>query len=613
MSTKVSTLLAPDDRAVLREALQPAPGATFDCGVATTFTLDLTAALVAPLAFAAHHVRESADPVAVLEAVRSVTDRLDVFCQAGQIRVPATASDLMAFLEPMVHEVVAPRAGFLFHPKVWVVRYIEADSEPSYRLLCGTRNLTDDVSWDAVVRLDGYPAGRRPIGTNRPLAELLQALPDMAVRPVSRDRRERLVALAEEVRRVEWVAPDDMREVTFHALGLAGPRTRPEVLDVLHGRRHLVVSPFLDDAGVAAATAGGDRTTVVSRPEALDRLDPSSLRGVDCRVISPLAGLHQPDDEAETADVSTWANPTLLGGLHAKIYVVEAARQVRILIGSANATRAGLEGGNVEFLVEMLGRPKNMAIDELVGPDADFASILEPYEATGGVPETEEETLARELERHLRRLASKPLAARVETSGDRWRMKVRGRAPIDLPPETKLTVRPLTVEGTAIVQAGSTVDATFDAMELADVTPFVVLELTATSDAVTVARSTVVRAALEGDPPGRFDEVIARQVNTPEKFLRFLALILGFGGFAATAAEPGSGDSTAWSFGRLGATGVFELVVRAVADRPEAIDDLARLVERLEATEQGRAILPDGFSELWTAVLRARQQLGSPA
>lgn len=69
--------------------------------------------------------------------------------------VPPVPSDLMAFLEHMVQEVRAPIPGFLFHPKVWVLRYWGPDG-PSYRLLCGTRNLTDDVSWDAMVRLDGY-------------------------------------------------------------------------------------------------------------------------------------------------------------------------------------------------------------------------------------------------------------------------------------------------------------------------------------------------------------------------------------------------------------------------------------------------------------------------
>jgi hypothetical protein len=120
-----------------------------------------------------------------------------------------------------------------------------------------------------------------------------------------------------------------------------------------------------------------------------------------------------------------------------------------------------------------------------------------------------------------------------------------------------------------------------------------------------------VRASLVGDPPGRLDEVIARQVDTPEKFLRFLALLLGLAEnpFAVLSGEA-QGTGT-WLANRIGQVGLFELLIRAVADRPAAIGDLDRLVERLEATEQGRAVLPSGFGELWATVREAHRQLVS--
>src|SRR5689334_2571260 len=122
-------MLAPDARAVLLDQLRPPVGCRLDAAVATTFTLDLAAALVPPLAFASFEMRGTPDPVAALEAVRSCTDRVDIFCQAGQVAVPAQASDLMAYLEPMVHEVRRPRPGHLFHPKIWLLRY-RGEGEP---------------------------------------------------------------------------------------------------------------------------------------------------------------------------------------------------------------------------------------------------------------------------------------------------------------------------------------------------------------------------------------------------------------------------------------------------------------------------------------------------
>lgn len=605
-------MLSPDDRVVLREQLRPEPGAELEAAVATTFTLDLTAALVAPLAFAAHTASQSTDPVAVLESVRSVADKIDVFCQVGQIKVPRQASDLMAFLEPMVHEVEAPLPGFLFHPKIWLVRYRLADGESSFRLLCGTRNLTDDVSWDALVRLDGRPSGGRSRRSNAPIVDLLSALPEMAVRGLLEDRRTRLDELVDDVRRVEWDLPDGIKELGFHVLGLRRTRARAPHLDALEGHRHLVISPFLDDAGVAAAAAGSSETTLVARPEALDRLAPTTLAGLDTRVISPLAGLHQPDDTSSELDrSSTVAEPaqsSLLGGLHAKVYVVESGRQVRMLVGSANATQAGLLNGNVEFVVEMLGTRAAIGIDHFLGPDADFVTILERYRTDGGLAEPPDETIGRELERILRRFAARPFVATVTPSAMAWIERVTSPGIADLPADVELRIGLLTRQGNVILHHTGPVDATFDDLPTADITPFVVLTARVRRQGFDVHRAAVIRAQLRNDPPHRLDEVIARQVDTPEKFLRFVALLLGLGSDLFVSAGDGTGGSSGLVFGRISATGLFEQLVRAAAENPAAIKSLAGLVERLESTEQGRSILPEGFFKLWTTVRRTSER-----
>ena len=68
---------------------------------------------------------------------------------------------------------------------------------------------------------------------------------------------------------------------------------------------------------------------------------------------------------------------------------------------------------------------------------------------------------------------------------------------------------------------------TFPGLEMVDITPFLIVGVT---DASGESRGTVVLAAFTGDPPGRQDELLARQIDTPEKFLRLLALLLSLGG-----------------------------------------------------------------------------------
>ena len=598
-------MLSPEERAVLREQLKPAPGDHLEIAVATTFTLDLTAALVAPLSFAASDIAGAGDPVAVLEAVRSAADRVTVFAQLGEVRVPSTASDLMSLLEPMIYHVKAPRAGYLFHPKLWVLRYGGPDGS-SYRLLCGSRNLTGDVSWDAMVRIDGVAEGARSRPANRPLADLVEMLPTLSTSALPAERLAQIIELARELRTIVWQAPPDVASLTFHALGLRRRRGASPIVEAMQGRRLLIVSPFLDDPAVAELV-GDSEAIVVSRAEALDKLAPATLATFSCRVVNALAGLGDPEEAA--AEATTGHAQGVLGGLHAKIYVVERGRQAHLFIGSSNATSAGLLEGNVEFLVEMTGSLRALGIDAFIGPEAGFARMIETYEPTGGETEAPEETIARELEKLLRRVADAQFTATVVRQAELCEETVTSSRDIEVESDTRLTVGLLTRPGNASeLRNGSVSNAVFRDLPVADVTPFVVLRAQRTVGTAVVERSTIVTATLVNDPEGRLDEVIARQVDTPEKFLRFLALLLGLGDtpFSSTGGPDGIGAGAIWLTGA--APGLFELVVRSVADRPEAIDQLDRLISRLQATERGRAILPEGFIDLWAITSEARQR-----
>lgn len=586
-------MLEPDSRAVLIDLLRPPLGFRLHSAVATSFTLDLAAAIVPTLAFASFEMRGTPDPVAALEAVRSCADRVDVFCQAGQIRIPSQASDLMAYLEPMVHEVRRPRPGFLFHPKIWFLRYACEGEPDAYRLICSTRNLTADRSWDAVVRLDGQRQSG-PSAGNRPLASLIAQLPDWSVRTVEPARRERIAQLAEDARRIVWELPADVSEVTFHAFGVPREQAVPD----FSGYKHLLIAPFCNDGGLGMLSAGSPDVTLISRTEDLDRLDPATLEGVKTYALNPLAGLASADDDDDSS-----AAP-LFSGLHAKVFVVERNRQAHVFVGSPNATSAAFTG-NVEFAVELIGGATRLGVDTLMGEKAPFREMLVEYDAQGGEPPDPENVALRELSNVVRDLASLPFTLTIEPSESDFAVRFTA-APMPLPDGYSATAELLTVPGRAVhLDPGQRVDSTLRPIALPDITPFVVLRVVGPKD---LSAGTIVRAQLINDPPSRLDEILARQVDTPEKFLRFLALLLGLTD-PAILAEGSHDDSGSWgTTWRVGHTGVLELVMRALAENPDSLLDLDRLVEHLRRTDAGRAILPDGFEQLWKSVMAALPQ-----
>jgi hypothetical protein len=573
----------------LTDALRPPPGAELDRAIALTFTLDLESALVVPLAFAARAVRETNDPLTVMEAVRRCADRVDIFCQAGQISVPTVGSDLHAFLETMVHPVRRPRPGRLFHPKLWALRFWdEANQTYLARLLVLSRNLTSDRSWDACLRLDGYVTTKRQ-ASNKPIADLIGHTLSLAIDlPIA--RRVAIEQLAEDLRRVEWDLPEGAETLAFHAIGLRS-ETRPD----FSGGRHLIVSPFCNHAGLDLVAPSSQDVVLVGRQEELDRLPEDALNGFDVHVVNELAGL-PPDDPDQSRGI--------ISGLHAKLYVIDEGWKARLIIGSANATDAAF-GGNTELLVELSGKRKWLGVDTMVAPEAEFRQILEPYNRQPAVDRDDDQW---QLENYLRDVATTPLVATVIPHGDFYAIDLTSVAALQARPGVRLTAELLTRRGEAEdLKPGTVVGATFAGLPVADVTPFVVLTA---RDASNRSASTIVRARLVGDPTGRLDEILARQVDTPEKFLQFLALLLGLGADFILLPASGTGAGVgAWS--GAGSQGVLELLMRGLVDQPRQLDDLARLVARLTSTERGRALLPAGFADLWKVIDEVRLELAT--
>ena len=103
-----------------------------------------------------------------------------------------------------------------------------------------------------------------------------------------------------------------------------------------------------------------------------------------------------------------------------------------------------------------------------------------------------------------------------------------------------------------------------------------------------------------------------RQIDSPERFLRLLFLLLGLGERITATAIEGSGGFSTGSWGAT-SSGVFEMLVRALATDPSAIDRLDDIARRLRDREEGRRVLPEGWDRVWEAVLEARKLIGARA
>ena len=613
-------MLSPDDRSLLVDLLAPPAGFTLEHAIATTFTLDLTALLPVPLGFAGMDLSAGSDPIGVLHAVRTYADRMDVFCQAGAVSVPSQPNDLLTFLEPVVHQVAPPSAGRLFHPKLWLLRFVGDDGSRSFRFVCGSRNLTHDKSWDALVCLDGVRS-RRLRAVNNPLRDLVRSLPGRATHPLSPERLAAIEETASELSYVEWEAPPDAFPDDWLSFHVFGPGRRPN--PNFAGPRRLLISPFLNTDGIERVWPRG-KCTIVSRAESFDALDETARTWIDDNDVAMFVvddGAAIPDPDSDEVG-SRWS----LTGLHAKAYVVERDKRVHVFLGSANATDAAF-GGNDEILVELVGRTRTFGVDATIGStdpqgpkvETGFGRILRPH-VLGERPEEDAEAeLIEKMERALRTLAAQPLTMTVDALDSQGvdapaaGLTLSSSEPVDgWPAEAQLTVSLLTLRQVVYgQQRGSLIAHRWEPVAVEDITPFVILRLEAGAASRSLVASSVVMARLVGDPPDRFDRILARRLSTPGDFLRFLMLLLQLAGqeqagpLGGLAVDP----SNPFGFGSASGAGLLEALVTALAVQPSAIDDVGRLVDRLSATEEGRAVLPPGWDDLWSSISAARESV----
>jgi hypothetical protein len=643
-------MLAPHDRSLLFDLLRPPDGYRLDAAVGTTYSLDLLAMLVAPLAFTLFDWENKdgrivASPFALLESLRRHASHITLFCQAGEIQVPARHRQLFGYLERSVVEVRPPTEARVFHPKMWLLRLIPATNVPSadwpvlYRLLCPSRNLTFDRSWDTMLVLEGrYRARSRRNEFNAPLAEFLRRLPELAVRPLPTDAATEPQRMAEEVLRVEFEPPDGFDQIRFWPLGLDGERPWPFTMHDEEIERLLVVSPFVSDALVRRLASGVGSVTVVSRADELAALSLRTIRRLQAVfTLDPAAEVQSEEAEPQEPHVVTTEESkaeqeenepgeidkgSSLSGLHAKVYVANVGDRGYVWTGSANATDAAF-GGNVELLVELSGDRETCGVDAMLDPDdgRGFRGLLQPYvpphmAEVNGV----DERLDHALDGLQRTIAAHDLQAVLVRVPDEDLFDLRIQAATPLPhswADGAVGCRPVTVPDHWRKPIDSTTPAAcFARLVFERITSFFVFTAEVEVENRRKQRQFVVNVPLQNEPPDRRERLLFSLLRNSDQVMRYLLLLLADDGWDARSAIEilDEHDKKEQSTHPKNTNGPLELplleaLLRSLTKDPAKLDRIAQLMSDLEKTPQGQSLIPPGFGEVWRPVWQAREAL----
>lgn len=616
------TLLGTDTRKLYTDCLTAPAGYRFDRGVATTFTLSLETLLILPFTLATQGVEDPellmSDPAALLDSLQETTHRLAVFCHEGYTSVPAKGQLLYGQLDRCVVPVRPPPPGQFFHPKLWLLRFVGEDPDDVVlRAVVLSRNLTFDRSWDTVLCLDGTPSGRR-VKDSFGLETLVGSLPGLATTPVSEEHRSLCEMLAEEAARTKFAAPEPFREgPVFHAIGVRdkkGQRQQFEPAPEGNTKRLLCVSPFLSAQTLETARASVRETPVlITRDASALLIEDSVLEPWDVRVLADAVETGESADDASDETVTHQLAPS--GGLHAKVYVYENTQgRATWFLGSANLTKFGWPGLNVELMVELSGGAKQCGIDAFL--EGGFSELLEGWTRSDPDPELEaQEALRGQAEAFRDAVAQAQLSLRcvAPQEAEAWALELLGNTP-QAPEGITCSAWPVTAELAVYEKRLGATPVRWEMNSPAELTGLIAFDVTATQTEPKRRSESVrfvLRLPVEGLPEDRDAHILRALVKDTQGFFRYLRYLLSADDESipglSSPTRKGVGDGEG-GFG-LGFEAVtLEDVVRAVSRSPERIRHLGRRIEELRATEASQAVIPESFLELWDTVMSTLPQ-----
>lgn len=592
------------DRLDYGRILKPPVGFECEFAVGTTYSLDLEAMFGVPLALFFTEEMDGAllqNPIYVLEGLRKGADKIALFCEGGQIKVPKT-SVVFALLENSVFQVTLQNENS-FHPKVWLIKYVDSKGKALYRFVILSRNLTFDRSWDVAVVLEGE-VSEQATRKNHPLIDFLRFL---QARTTLAAKKERIDALVEELPYVQFQTRDrHFIDFSFFPLGIGKGYDRDSTSLFERYHQLLIISPFLSRATIhdldALAYAGSHKTLITRRIE-IPQLTPELLQSFECYCLKDTI---VDGEEAISEDEATAADYQQQD-IHAKLYFKTKYSEHTLYIGSANCSHNAWNG-NVEFLLGLKykkwGFRISQVIDQLFGRDkGNFDELHNPFERITVMPPESskgEDEIEQRLQKAIKILCrSNPRAHVARNNGQYDVIMYFDLKGIDT--EIDLTIAALGCEQTVKVQ-----DTTFlNGLSLMELGEFYIV----TAGLGEVRLQRIIKIYTLGIPAERNTEIFKSVIKDKNTFLRYMAFLLSDNYLLAILEqeERKKTGTNSWNYEIYDTPVLYENMLKAAAHSPEKFREIDEIVQLVN----DRDIIPAEFDRLYTTFLKASRRTNS--
>lgn len=589
------------DRRNYSELLMPPEGYELECAVGTTYSLDLEALTAVAICLGLSEDTDSKlmqNPISMLNALQKVSDKILLFCEAGQIKVPGKMSALSILLEKIVVPVALPLDKKMkrypaFHPKTWMLVYQNKAGQKRYRYVVLSRNLTFDRSWDISFAMDGNEAEEEQ-ETAKPVADFLGFLRNQVDNriPDYRRKRKRLSNLQKEFGKVCFdLDSKEFSDIVIMPMGIGKKFYRMAEDPLLCTdsssadytfHELVVVSPFLTGSVIEKwndterGLAGCTRTLITRRSE-LSKLKQSQVSNFQMyalrdEIIDGEGYLSEDNDRMKSQQ-----------DIHAKMYLRRKYSDVFLYLGSMNATVAAVNK-NVEMMIRLQTKNRYLNagsfLNDLFCGPADGEG--NPFERVSVIP-AENDTEKEEndyLEQEIKKLCRVPKKAVISQEGDKYHIT------ISIPEQEKkeeITISPYNSNKKEYWSE----QIEFHHMDLLQLSEFYVI--CGTKGNTTIQR--IITIPTVGFPENREEAVVNSVVKDRNTFVEYIAFVLGDDYLISSLEGKEIHESGFFKNGSDAMPALYEKMLKTSLEAPEKMKEIDYVLKMIT----DKNIIPEEF------------------
>lgn len=611
------------ERLIYSDILTPPYGYELEKAITTTYSLDV-AALVScmiPLAFSADVSNKLfKNKVSTFTALRNLSKKMIVFCDPGQIKeLKGLNKDFAILLENMIIPVNLPKDKNgdypAFHPKMWLLQFVDEEGNHKYRFITLSRNISYDRCYDVTIAMDSSDNHQKTRRT-KPIVEFLEYL-EKQINKKEYSRLNIQKNLVEQLRNelidekicfslADYRYEDDDFDIyplfdEAHRKALKNDLFRTKKSDEKEKYDDMfVMSPFLTESilnEIKGCIKKDRKIKLITRQTALNDLDSGLNKFYDSYVLNDAIVLGTEFSQDDTDEVLEDEDKTdELHDIHAKMYLAQQQKQSDLYLGSVNATASAFNR-NIELMVRVGTKKKYLNVD-------DFFNEMNPednqiFEKVEIQPKKNDENLKeKEIELLVKILTHIPAYAVVKKENDNYLIEIRFESLPKIPVNTNVSISPFAINDAQPISSM----ITYKDLSLSSISEFYKLRVEYTEADEILCIERIIKIPTQNIPYEERDSAIVNGlIKDKDTFAEYVTLLLSRDCLATQSElESFKESNSKWNISNA-QTPLYEMLLKASVENPEAV----KLLESDLKLITNKEIVSDEFRNMYTQFLEA--------